>query len=374
MNRKIKIALIGTGGYANVYINHLLDNIGCGKYELVGAADPDFSGCAQIDTLRKVCKNFYGSAEELFADRTADLTIVSTPIHIHAENVITALEHGSNVLCEKPLCGDTADIGRMIAARERAGKFVMIGYQWCHSDAILSLKRDILDGLYGKPLSFKAIAFMSRSRAYFTRAGWAGKRRIASGVLVNDSIANNAAAHYLHNLLFLCGESLDTSAQARDITGTLLRANDIENFDTVITSGLCGDGIRVSFIATHAAGIEAPPRFTLLFEKGMVTLNEGGEDNMITGYPMHADIRRYGNPDLFHLRKLELAIDNAAGVTPFVPCGIETAAMQVRYIEELQKLPVRDFEAGRRAQRPEENMLYIDGLYEELCGIYEKIK
>lgn len=165
-----------------------------------------------------------------------------------------------------------------------------------------------------------------------------------------------------------------TSARAREISGTLYRANDIENFDTVITSGRCDDDVSISFIATHAAGIEAPPRFSLRFEKGIVTLNEDGEMNIITGYPTDSDIRFYGDPDFNHTRKLDIAVDNAAGISSFVPCGIETAAMQVRYIEELQKFPVKDFEASRHGELPVSDSLYIDGLYEELCTVYEKTK
>ncbi len=126
----IKIALIGIGGYARLYVNYLLDHLNRNDYEITAVADPNPSGCQRLAQLQAVCNRFYTCAEDLFQQETVDLTVISTPIQFHADNIITALQSGSHVLCEKPMCADPRDIQRILQARNATSKFVMIDYQW----------------------------------------------------------------------------------------------------------------------------------------------------------------------------------------------------------------------------------------------------
>ncbi|MBQ7931541.1 MAG: Gfo/Idh/MocA family oxidoreductase, partial [Clostridia bacterium] len=148
---KIRILLTGIGGYASTYVNPLLDQ----KYpdcEIAGCADPYPTSCPRIDEIRERGIPVYADMNDFFADgKSADLCVITTPIHLHARQMKTALSHGCHVLCEKPLCGDIADLDSLLEAEKSSGKYVAIGYQWSHSPAIQALKADILQGLYGKP-------------------------------------------------------------------------------------------------------------------------------------------------------------------------------------------------------------------------------
>jgi hypothetical protein len=73
-----------------------------------------------------------------------------------------------------------------------------------------------------------------RSRSYYRRGGGWGGRIEMNGVPVYDSIAANACAHYLHNMLFVLGDAPDESAVPLRVEAECLRANDIENFDTCV--------------------------------------------------------------------------------------------------------------------------------------------
>jgi len=42
----------------------------------------------------------------------------------------------------------------------------MIGYQWSYSEGIQSLKKDILSGLFGKPIRMKSLCLWPRDFAY----------------------------------------------------------------------------------------------------------------------------------------------------------------------------------------------------------------
>ena len=92
-----------------------------------------------------------------------------------------------------------------------------------------------------------------------------------------DSIASNACAHYIHNMLFLLGKSMDESAEVEDVEGVCLRANSIESFDTC-TLKMKVSGADLYIAASHAAEKERWPEFVYKFENATLTYveDEGG--------------------------------------------------------------------------------------------------
>ncbi len=116
----------------------------------------------------------------------------------------------------------------------------------------------------------KCLVLRPRNRDYFSRGvGWAGKIKTADGQLIYDSVANNSAAHYLFNMMFLMGEE-GQAAEAYDISAELLRGNPIENFDTSKISFKMLNGAKACFIAAHPVNKGIEPVFEYQFEKGTV--------------------------------------------------------------------------------------------------------
>ena len=129
------------------------------------------------------------------------------------------------------MCADENDIELIRAAQDKSGKFVYIGYQWSYSDAITTLKADVQNKKLGDLIETKTLILRPRTRDYFERGvGWAGKIKTADGKLVYDSVANNSAAHYLFNMLYIMDDG--NGIKPENVSAELLRANNIENFDT----------------------------------------------------------------------------------------------------------------------------------------------
>ncbi|MBQ8758946.1 MAG: Gfo/Idh/MocA family oxidoreductase, partial [Clostridia bacterium] len=311
----------------------------------------------------------------------ADIALIATPIKFHTENIITALENGSNVLCEKPLCGDEKDIEKIIEAREKSGKFVYIGYQWSHSSAIEALKKDIMSGKFGKPELLKTLVLWPRNADYFSRGtGWAGKIKDADGALIYDSIANNAAAHYLHNIFYVLGDSLNEAKAPISYKADLYRANKIENFDTAVIRCTFDNGAEALYVASHAINKNLNPVFDYKFEKGRVLFSQDETPSEIADAPLYkkdcinaimndGSVTEYGNPFENACRKVYLAADAVRGNgTEY--CGVETAAVHTRFINDLQKnAEIKDFDKTRIIV--DGKMTYVDGLFEELIKKYD---
>ena len=380
--KKTSVVLVGIGGYGFLYVNEILKPENKDKFDLVGAVDPFPSSCKRLDELTAVCGRPYGTLSEFYAEHSAELCVISTPIQFHTENMICALEHGSDVLCEKPLCGDARDIDRLLEAEAKSGRHVSIGYQWSHSEAIQKLKSDVISGVYGAPVSLHTLVLWPRDRKYFGRGtGWAGKIRAADGSLIYDSVANNAAAHYLHNMMYVTGGDIDESRRVADVDASLLRVNDIENFDTSVIRLTLDGGVPALFVASHAVDATVNPIFDYKFERGRVTfsqnqpperLADAGSYSVghIVGVTDDGITRDYGDPFLFPERKLHVAAAAASGdADARVLCGIRAASVHTRLINEIgERFPIADADASRVRSRGE--LLYVEGLYDELIDIY----
>ncbi len=376
MKKDVSIVLVGLGGYASIYVNSILDN-NIPNIRLAGLVDPFPQGCPRLEELRSLNAPLYSSIDDFYSEHTADLAVISTPIQFHTQQIITALEHGSNVLCEKPLCGDKNDIEKMLDVRHKSGKFADIGYQWSHNKGILEMKRDILSGLYGAPKALKSLTLWPRDTAYFKRgSGWAGTIRAKDGSLVYDSVANNATAHYLHNMFFILGKTMDSALAPIETDAFLLRANPIENFDACTIRCKMPGNVDVLFVAAHSIETNVGPVCEYVFEKGKIRLDPLSGDETahdlkghFVGILENGEVKDYGNPHLGTNEKLFLAIE-AAREGAAICCPIEAAAVHTRVINDIQE----NFEI-HSAKRDlikinEKNLVYVDGLGEALTDIY----
>jgi len=372
----IAVVLVGIGGYGEAYISALLDEAQGARCKLVGAVDPEPARCSRLMDLRSAGVPVFASLDLFFKELVADLAVISSPIQLHAEHVERALARGCHVLVEKPAAASAQDVDRMIETRDRTGRTVAVGYQWSFAGPILRLKKDILSGMFGAPKSGKCLALWPRTESYYNRNDWAGKERDTAGRPIFDSPANNAMAHFLHNLLFLFGEEIDCSAQPLSVEARLARVNDIETFDTVAARIRTAGDAELLFVASHAIGKHesVEPRFQLSFEDATIDF-PGGMEPMTARFNDGLVIE-YQSPNTSrHTRKLWACL-NAIGGDGSVPCGLEAARSQVRCIEMLHgaEMQVHNFpeKSVRRTNTEAGQLRWVDGLAEALRIGYER--
>ncbi len=382
---KLHIALCGIGGYARLYTNYILDAHD-DRIIPVGVVDPYANACPRLADLQNAGIPVYDTLEELYQHQTVDLTVITTPIHLHTSQICTALSCGSHVLCEKPLCADEGDIEILREAEKKSGKTVSIGYQWSWSEAILALKGDILSGKYGACTDMRTMVLWPRDFAYYKRGtGWAGRILAADGTPLYDSIANNATAHYLHNLLFLLGEEGKAQMPVA-VEAELYRANAIENYDTCKVNMTMADGARLTYLASHATDGLVNPLFHLRFAEGEVCYSqnktdlsaalapewyEDGDYNHLMALTKSGEKIDYGNPFADELRKLKGAIALALGETDGIACGIEAASAHTKVINILQKqFEIQPFREELVCTNGEK--AWVTGLTEQMCACYRE--
>ena len=336
--KKIRAAFVGIGGYGGVILKEVLEKKDEGV-EIVAAADPYAEKSPCLQALRDAGVPVFADMDEMLAKtadvgKKPDLLSLATPTQFHTAQIRRAVRQGINVLCEKPLTGDAQDIPGLERLQNETDKFIAVGYQWSYSKAIQTLKKDISAGRFGKAICMKSLVFWPRSRAYFTRStGWAGKICAPDGTKIYDSVVNNAAAHYIHNILYVLGGETDAAMPAKDVTATLLRTNEIETFDTATVRFTLENGARGMFVVSHSTEETIEPQFEYVFENGKI-LYPDAQGNIAAETPEGTIV--YGDPFAEGAaNKFFVCAESARQNAKRVLCGVNAAKEQVRFVEKL---------------------------------------
>jgi len=264
----MKIVLVGAGGYGQTYLRSLdeLNIFG----NLCGVADPYASGSSYYNRFKEAGIPVYDTLDEFYKHHSTDLAIVSSPIHFHEEQTVTALSNNSHVLCEKPVAATVGQALNMQRAAEANNRLLGVGFQWSFSSRIRAFKQDVINGRFGAPLCFKSMMYWPRPNAYYESGNWKGRLKAPDGKPINDSVITNATAHYLHNLFFMLGNETDASLMPEFFEGSVFRFRDIESLDTCIIRGRFPGGARFHYGATHSCGGSDAALFACEFESCVV--------------------------------------------------------------------------------------------------------
>ena len=155
---KTRILLMGAGGYGAGYVRQLASAPPDADWEWVGVADPYAARSPEWDRIAAAGVPVFDTPEAFYAASAADLAVIVTPIPLHAPQCITAMEHGSDVLLEKPIAGSTETAKTIIDARDRLGRRLFLGYQWCYDPVMHRLKDAADRGDFGRPVRMRSLA------------------------------------------------------------------------------------------------------------------------------------------------------------------------------------------------------------------------
>ncbi len=362
----ISILLVGVGGYGGLIAAEVLENSKNYGAEVVGVVEPFLDNSPVKNTVKNNNIPVFNDIADFYKENRADIAVISTPIHLHKEQCILAMEMGSDVLCEKPIAPTIQDAYKMQECAKRTGRNLHIGFQLSHAPAVLKLKEDILNNKFGRLKSAYATISWPRNSVYFARP-WAAKAKI-NGNWVLDSIAMNACAHYLHNMFFLAGESLSSSAEPVSLGASVYRANDIETYDTACIEVKIKGDVPLRFTASHATEENINPLNKIFFENATVYITEDDGDNSVYAEFNDGSRIQYGATYRDRFRKIWYALDVFKGKKQPV-CTVETALPHLKCINAIsQFFSVKAF----NDVMIKDDAKYVQGLSQKLIDAYER--
>lgn len=96
---------------------------------------------------------------ELLVNEDVDAVIVATPPWVTPEVTIAALEHGKDVLCEKPVAMTIEEARAMQEAAQRTGRKLMVGMTYHHDPILQKMREWVQSGRLGAPILYRVSVY-----------------------------------------------------------------------------------------------------------------------------------------------------------------------------------------------------------------------
>lgn len=180
-------AVIGYGGMGGWHCDQFKRN----KWPLAGIYDikPERRQAAENNGIKA-----YSSREELLADPEIDLVTIATPNEVHKEIAVACLAAGKNVICEKPVAMNSAELEEMIAAAEKYGKFFTVHQNRRWDNDFCTAKRMVDENTLGKVHRIESRVQGSRG----IPGDWRSKKVNGGGMVMDWGV------HLIDQALQLC--------------------------------------------------------------------------------------------------------------------------------------------------------------------------
>lgn len=178
MNKnKLGVALVGLGGYATGQLAPALQQTKHCYLAGIVTGTPA-KAAAWKEKYNIPDKNIYNyqNFDAIKDNSDIDIIYVVLPNHLHTPYTIRGFEVGKHVICEKPMAITVEDCNKMIAAAEKAGKFLSIGYRLQYDPYNLEMVRLAKEKIYGDIKSIDAAFSITPQKGE-----WRLDKKIAGG-------------------------------------------------------------------------------------------------------------------------------------------------------------------------------------------------
>jgi predicted dehydrogenase len=272
----LRYGIIGINGFANVHLQAAEQLADEGLVSIEAVAEPFQDRCPEkIEELRERGAGIYEDYRVMLdQEERFDIVSVPTPIPLHVPMMLACIEHGANVMLEKPPAVLVQQMDRMLAAVEEAGLLCQVGFQNISGEAARELKRHLAGGAIGPVKEMTVEGYWRRLDSYYARAKWAGKVRLGEDWVL-DGPLNNPLCHYIHEALFLASPEENATVHPTSVRAELYHAHPIEGEDIVSARAELQNGAVLHTYLTLCAPQSDVPRITLIGEDGRAEWTRG---------------------------------------------------------------------------------------------------
>jgi myo-inositol 2-dehydrogenase/D-chiro-inositol 1-dehydrogenase len=148
MTRRIKIAVIGTGRMGSVHTRNIARDIP--EADLVAVCDIRLEvaqGVADELGIQRVVKDYH----DLLADPDIESILIASSTDTHAFIMKDVAAAGKHIFCEKPLALELDKIDEALAAIEKAGVKLQVGFNRRFDKSFQKVREIVSSGEIGRP-------------------------------------------------------------------------------------------------------------------------------------------------------------------------------------------------------------------------------
>lgn len=184
----MRYALIGCGRISTNHIKAAVNN----KLEIVAVCDivPDHMEAVLakhgLENDASILR--YTDYKTMVDEVKPELVSIATESGKHAEIALYCIDHGVNVIIEKPMAMSMTDADEIISRSEAKDVKVSACHQNRFNIAVQQLRKAIESGRFGKLSHGSIHVRWNRNRDYYTQAPWRGTWAEDGGALMNQCI------------------------------------------------------------------------------------------------------------------------------------------------------------------------------------------
>jgi len=153
----VRVGIIGAGFGAVVHIP-AMQRVHGAEVTAICARRPER---AHIAAAKYGVPNALTDYREMLRDPAIDAVVIATPPFLHHSMVISAVEAGKHVLCEKPMARNLAEARDMEKIANNGRVAAMVNHEFRFSPVRVHVKKLIDDGFIGEPQSASLTVFRS---------------------------------------------------------------------------------------------------------------------------------------------------------------------------------------------------------------------
>lgn len=150
--KKLNVGIIGAGRIGQVHAKSITYHIPQAK--IVAISDIYYEGAKKVAESLGI-PNAYEDYHEILNNPEIDAVLICSSTDTHANIAVEAAEAGKHIFCEKPVDLTVTKIKKVIAAVEKAGVKLQIGFNRRYDHNFAEIKRLANDGKLGKLQTIK---------------------------------------------------------------------------------------------------------------------------------------------------------------------------------------------------------------------------
>lgn len=273
-----RIGFIGTGGIARRHAKRLLAD---GNVEIVAAVEPSeeaFQRWVADGLDGDTAPPLYDSLPGMLDAHELDAAVICSPHTVHHEQLMTCLDAGLHVLCEKPMVCSTDHAREVIDACRRTGRHVVVSYQRRFQAQFRYMKEFIRSPEFGKVLMVSV--FQSQNWLNGQTGKWRQQLALSGGGQLNDS-----GSHVIDVITWMLPEKI------REVSAMISNRGREVDIDSVVSFRTAGETLGSLTILGSAPHKGMCEDITISGENGRAIFARRG-----TGEEVLKTTGRFGDP------------------------------------------------------------------------------
>ncbi len=246
---QINVGVIGAGGYVKNYILPYLKNNA--SFNLVALCNKTSQSSLEVGKAFKF--NYVtGDYIDLLKDENIDLVIIGTRHDLHAQLTKEALQHGKNVLVEKPLSLTKEGVDEIIEELNKTNTKLFIGFNRRYSVLTQKIKTELKDNKSPIMINFRINA------GKIPVSSWIQDPNIGGGRIIGE------ACHFID----LCNYIVDDEVIAFDINNIPINNKSIECDDNFVLTIKYRNGSLATIFYSAIGGAKQPKELLEVYVEG----------------------------------------------------------------------------------------------------------